>query len=73
MIKFLRLVTGEDLVGDTSYVENGVGSVLFDIADDVSWKSHENTTLKHFKERLRIYSEEKFKFKIYNVNLNHKG
>ena len=53
--------------------DNGVGSVLFDIADDISWKSHENTTLKHFKERLRIYSEEKFKFKIYNVNLNHKG
>ena len=42
---------------------------LYDIADDLSWKSKENYTLQHFKERLRIYSEEEFPFKIYNVGL----
>jgi len=43
---------------------------LFDIADDFSWKSKTNYTLEHFKERLKIYSEEDFPFKIYNVGIN---
>lgn len=47
-------------------------ATLFDIADDISWKSHTNTTLNHFKERLKIYTSEKFKFKIYKFNLNSK-
>lgn len=44
-------------------------AVLFDIADDMSWKKKQNYTLKHFEERLKIYMEEKFKFKIYKVEL----
>ena len=44
-------------------------ATLFDIADDMRWKSRENYTLKHFAERIRIYSEEKFKFKIYKIEL----
>jgi superfamily II DNA or RNA helicase len=44
-------------------------AVLYDIADDLRHKKHENFTLKHFVERMRIYSEEKFEFKIYKIEL----
>jgi superfamily II DNA or RNA helicase len=43
--------------------------VLFDIADDLSWKTHKNYTLEHFKERLKIYSEEGFDYKLYNIEV----
>jgi len=42
---------------------------LFDIADDLSWKSKNNYTLEHFKERMKIYAEEGFDYKIYNIDL----
>jgi superfamily II DNA or RNA helicase len=45
-------------------------ATLYDIADDMSWKSKKNFTLLHFMERIKIYNEEKFPYKIYNVNLN---
>lgn len=44
-------------------------ATLYDIADDMRYKKHENYTLKHFAERLKIYGEEKFKFKIYKIEL----
>ena len=45
------------------------GATLYDIADDMSWKSKKNYTLLHFMERIKIYNEEKFNYKIYNVSL----
>lgn len=42
---------------------------LFDIADDMRYKKHENYTLKHFAERIKIYTEEKFSFKVYKIEL----
>ena len=45
-------------------------ATLYDIADDLSWKSRQNFTLQHFKERIKIYSDESFPFKIYSVGLN---
>lgn len=47
-------------------------AVLFDIADDLRWKKHENYTLKHFTSRIQIYAEEKFSFKIYKIELKDK-
>jgi superfamily II DNA or RNA helicase len=44
-------------------------ATLYDIADDFSWKSRENFTLKHFFERIKTYNEEKFKFKIYKISM----
>jgi hypothetical protein len=44
-------------------------ATLYDIADDMTWKSKKNYTLLHFMERIKIYNEEKFPYKIYNVNL----
>ena len=40
---------------------------LYDISDDLHWKSWRNHTLNHFTERLKIYSEEKFTYKIVEV------
>ena len=40
---------------------------LYDIADDLSYKSWKNHTLGHFAERLKIYSEEQFEYKIVEV------
>lgn len=44
-------------------------AVLYDIVDDLSYKSHQNFTLKHFLERTKIYDAEKFDYEIYNVKV----
>jgi superfamily II DNA or RNA helicase len=44
-------------------------AVLYDIADDLSFKAKQNYTIHHFKERIKIYSEEQFPYKIYSVSL----
>ena len=44
-------------------------ATLYDIADDMSWKSKKNFTLLHFMERIKIYNEEKFEYKIYTVSI----
>jgi len=45
-------------------------AVLYDIADDLTWKSKKNYTILHFIERIKVYNEEKFPYKIYNVSLS---
>lgn len=42
---------------------------LYDIADDLSWKSKKNHTLNHMVERLKIYTSEEFKYKIAEVKI----
>lgn len=42
---------------------------LFDIADDLKWKSKNNHTLSHALERYKLYAEEQFDMKIIEVNL----
>ena len=42
---------------------------LFDISDDLSYKNHRNFTLNHFYERINIYNEEQFNYKIERVKL----
>lgn len=44
-------------------------ATLYDIADDLSWKNKKNFTILHFMERIKIYAEEKFPYKLYNVKL----
>jgi len=44
-------------------------AMLYDIADDLSWKSRKNHTIGHFVERCKIYDEEKFEYKIYTTRL----
>lgn len=42
---------------------------VYDIVDDLSYKSKSNYALKHFVKRSKIYDSEKFNFKIYNVGI----
>jgi superfamily II DNA or RNA helicase len=49
--------------------ETKTNSILYDIADDLSWKSKQNHTLRHYLERIKTYNEEKFSYKIYRVNI----
>jgi len=44
-------------------------AMLYDIADDLTWKSRKNHTIGHFVERCKIYDEEKFEYKIYTTRL----
>lgn len=42
---------------------------LYDIADDLTWKTRKNYTITHFVERIKMYNDEKFEYKVYPVNL----
>ena len=43
--------------------------LIFDIADDVSYKDRRNFTLNHFFERLNIYNEQQFNYEISKVRI----
>mgnify|MGYP003337799779 FL=1 len=49
--------------------ETKTAAVLYDLSDDLVWKKRKNYTLLHFFERIKIYAEEKFPYKIYRVSL----
>ena len=49
--------------------DNKEKATLIDIADDLREGKHTNYTLKHFIERVKIYDEEKFNYKFYNIEL----
>jgi len=49
--------------------ENKVKATLYDIADDISYKSRKNYTLNHLIERIKIYNEENFNYDIINITL----
>lgn len=42
---------------------------LYDLADDLHWKSWKNHTLNHAAERYKTYAEEQFDIKLVEVNL----
>ena len=42
---------------------------LYDIADDLQYKKNVNYTLRHLYERVKIYNEEQFQYKIYKIKL----
>jgi superfamily II DNA or RNA helicase len=49
--------------------DDGKDTTLYDIIDDISWKSKKNFGILHADERLRIYGREKFNHKTYRVGL----
>ena len=51
--------------------DNKTEATLFDIADDFRIGKHANYTLKHFIERVKIYDDEKFNYKFYNIELKN--
>jgi superfamily II DNA or RNA helicase len=49
--------------------DDGSTTKVFDIADDIHWKKNKNFTLRHAAERIALYAKEKFKFKIYEIEI----
>lgn len=49
--------------------EGKTSCILYDIADDLSYKSSKNHTLGHFSERVKTYSEEQFDLKLHQVEI----
>ncbi len=45
-------------------------AVLFDIVDDLSYKSHKNYAVRHFEERVKMYDAEKFDYDIDVIQLS---
>jgi superfamily II DNA or RNA helicase len=43
--------------------------LIFDLADDISYRERRNFTLNHFMERINIYNEQQFNYEISKVNL----
>ena len=51
--------------------EQKTRATLYDIADDISYKSQKNYTLNHLIERIKVYNEEKFNYDIVNIPLKN--
>ena len=43
---------------------------LFDIGDDLQWKSKKNYTLMHMIERIKLYNEEGFNYKLVRIPID---
>ena len=44
-------------------------AVLYDIVDDLHWKKRDNYGLKHWRERVKIYADEKFNYNFKQVTI----
>ena len=44
-------------------------AVLYDIVDDLHWKKRDNYGLKHWRERVKIYADEKFDYNFQQINI----
>lgn len=51
--------------------DNKEEATLFDIADDFRIGKHTNFTLQHLIERIKMYDDEKFSYKFYNIELKN--
>jgi superfamily II DNA or RNA helicase len=49
--------------------DDGSTTKLFDLADDIHWKTNKNFTLLHCFERVKIYKKQQFNYKITQVNI----
>ena len=49
--------------------KDGIDTKVYDIADDLHWKSKKNYTLEHAAVRIKIYAKEKFNYEIHEVPL----
>jgi len=51
--------------------DNKTKATLYDIADDITYKSRKNYTLNHLIERIKVYNEENFNYDIVNIPLKN--
>lgn len=49
--------------------EDGSAATLYDLADDLHWRGRKNYTLEHSAERIKMYVNQEFIYKIYEVEL----
>ena len=49
--------------------KDDTGAVLYDIVDDLTWKSKKNFAMLHFLERVKMYDADKFDYEIHYVDL----
>lgn len=49
--------------------DDGLSTKVFDIADDLHWKSTKNYTLQHAAKRIQIYTQEQFVYKIFEIKI----
>jgi superfamily II DNA or RNA helicase len=49
--------------------DDGRVTQLYDIVDDLSWNNSANYALKHSAERVRMYDDQQFTYKLINVQL----
>jgi superfamily II DNA or RNA helicase len=49
--------------------DDGRITTLYDVTDDLHWKSQKNYTLLHGASRVKIYEKEQFKYKIIKVDI----
>ena len=67
---FLSKIRNLQSIGRGLRLSNGkTHCKLYDITDDLRWKTHKNHTLKHGAERYKLYIEEKFPVKIIEVKI----
>lgn len=45
-----------------------ISATLYDIADEIKYKSRKNYTLNHLIERIKVYNEENFDYEIITIN-----
>lgn len=50
--------------------EQKVSCKLYDVGDNLSWKSHKNYTLLHLIERVKIYNEEELKYQMFTIKIS---
>jgi superfamily II DNA or RNA helicase len=50
--------------------DDGRKTTLYDLTDDLHWKSRKNYTLGHGAQRVKIYEKEQFNYKIIKVDLD---
>lgn len=46
-------------------------AILYDIADDITYKSKKNYTLNHLIERIKTYNEENFNYQLYKIKFKN--
>lgn len=49
--------------------DDGKDTTLYDLCDDLHWKTKKNFTLVHAGIRIQLYTKEKFEYKIHEVQL----
>lgn len=42
-------------------------ATIYDIVDNLSIRKHQNFAVKHFLERVKVYNEQQFNYKIKNI------